>query len=67
MVATAAAEDIFEALDLVIDKVGIQMHKQKSRMQYHKHPEQTKEFKLDHMLTEDLSISLITGKKNKSA
>lgn len=60
-VAKAEGYDVYQVLDEAIDKIARQMYKRKSKVQQHKHPELTKEYRLEHYV--DPSLSLNLGKK----
>lgn len=65
--ASATAEDLYAAVDDVIEKIGHQMMKTKERIQHHKRPEFSSEYTLEHLVKEDLTPDFTPLKGSKKA
>ena len=67
MSASTKSDDLYEALDLVISKLGKQMHKKKKKVQNHKLARRSKEYTLNHFTNASLDVDYDYYNRNKKS
>lgn len=66
-VAKSTGTNLYDAIDLAIDKIERQMEKLKDRVKSHKHLTKTKSFHLENCLNESLEVDFTMREKGRKA